>query len=434
VTHAWQATRWWDVYVAVVTVAVAALVLVSENARPLGLKVPSALAILAFAAWYAALGRRLLARYDARLVWTFVAGTAVLYATATLFAPAATFLSFVLLPLVFNLVDFLPGTVAVAGLNLIPPAAHLVRTGDVAETLIVLVPIAVLITGFSAAFAYWVHQIARQSAERADLIEQLNASRAEVARLSREAGVTAERQRLSGEIHDTIAQGLSSVVMLVQAAEADLDRDTGGDTNRARHHLRMAGRSARESLAEARALVAGLLPARLRADALALPGQLGADALALPGQLGADALALPGQLGADALALPGQLPEASLAAVLARLAERFREETGIPVDVRTAARSDQLPMAAEVVLLRATQEGLANVRKHARATAVTLELAYPPGSAVLTVTDNGVGAETTDNGGFGLAGMRARAADIGGTLRVERAPGGGTKLTVMVPA
>lgn len=385
-THAWQVTRSWDVYVAVVTVAVAALVVVSETSRPLELRLASSVAVLAFGAWYAVLGRPLLARYEATKVWTFIAGTAVLYAIATLFAPAATFLSFVLLPLVFNLVDFLPGTLAVAGLNLIPPAAHLARTGNVFETVVVLVPIAALITVFSTAFAYWVHQIARQSAERADLIEQLNASRAEVARLSRDAGVAAERQRLSGEIHDTIAQGLSSVVMLVQAAEADLDRDTG----QARHHLRMAGRSARESLAEARALVAGLSPA--------------------------------------------QLSGASLAAVLARLAERFREETGIPVDARTAARSDQLPMATEVVLLRAAQEGLANVRKHARATAVTLELAYPPGSAVLTVTDNGVGAETSDNGGFGLAGMRARAADIGGTLRLEPAPGGGTKLTVLVPA
>ena len=389
-THAWQVSRSWDVYVALVTVAVAALVVVSETSRPPGLRLASSVAVLAFGAWYAVLGRPLLARYEATRVWTFIAGTAVLYAIATLFAPAATFLSFVLLPLVFNLVDFLPGTLAVAGLNLIPPAVHLVRTGDVFDTVVVLLPIAALITVFSTAFAYWVHQIARQSAERADLIEQLNASRAEVARLSRDAGVAAERQRLSGEIHDTIAQGLSSVVMLVQAAEADLDRDTGGDTNRARHHLRMAGRSARESLAEARALVAGLSPA--------------------------------------------QLSGASLAAVLARLAERFREETGIPVDARTAARSDQLPMATEVVLLRAAQEGLANVRKHARATAVTLELAYPPGSAVLTVTDNGVGTGSLDNGGFGLAGMRARAADIGGTLRLEPAPGGGTKLTVLVPA
>jgi signal transduction histidine kinase len=401
VTHAWQVSRSWDVYVALVTVAVAALVVVSEASRPLELRLASSVAVLTFGAWYAVLGRPMLARYEATKVWTFIAGTAVLYAIATLFAPAATFLSFVLLPLVFNLVDFIPGTLAVAGLNLIPPAAHLVRTGNVFDTVVVLLPIAALITVFSTAFAYWVHQIARQSAERADLIEQLNASRAEVARLSRDAGVAAERQRLSGEIHDTIAQGLSSVVMLVQAAEADLDRDTGGDTNRARHHLRMAGRSARESLAEARALVAGLSPA---------------------------------QLSVDALALPGQLPGASLAAVLARLAERFREETGIPVDARTAARSDQLPMATEVVLLRAAQEGLANVRKHARATAVTLELAYPPGSAVLTVTDNGVGTGSTDNGGFGLAGMRARAADIGGTLRLEPAPGGGTKLTVLVPA
>lgn len=385
-THAWQATRWWDVYFAIVTVVVATLVVVGETARPIEYRMGSAATILAIGGWYAWRGRRLLARYAAGPAWVFIGGLAVLYAVAVGLASSASFLSIALIPMIFNLLDFLPGTLAVVGLNLIPPAVFLARTGDVVETVVVLLPIAALITFFSTAFAYWVHQIARQSVERADLIEQLAASRAEVARLSRDAGIADERQRLSGEIHDTIAQGLSSVVMLVQAAEADLDRDTG----QARHHLRMAGRTARENLADARALVSGLSPA--------------------------------------------QLSGASLAAVLARLAERFREETGIHVDARTAARSDQLPMAVEVVLLRAAQEGLANVRKHANATAVTLELAYPPGSALLTVTDNGVGAHTTGNGGFGLAGMRARAADIGGTLRIEPAPGGGTKLTVLVPA
>jgi hypothetical protein len=119
VTHAWQITRSWDVYVALVTVAVAALVVVSETSRPLGLRVASAVAVLAFGVWYAVLGRRMLARYEAVGVWTFIAGTAVLYATATLLVSAASFLSFVLIPLVFNLLDFVPGAVAVAGLNLI---------------------------------------------------------------------------------------------------------------------------------------------------------------------------------------------------------------------------------------------------------------------------------------------------------------------------
>ncbi|GIJ69185.1 two-component sensor histidine kinase [Virgisporangium ochraceum] len=384
-TNAWQTTKLWDVYVALATVAVAVLVVVGENARPIEPRVGSAVTVLAIGAWYAVRGRRLLAEaHDSRALWAFLGVMAVLYAVATVLASSASFLSFALIPLFFTLTDLRTGIIAVAGLNLIPPVANLVRTGDLAETLVVLVPIAIVITVFSSVFAYWVHQIVRQSSERADLIEQLAASRAEVARLSRDAGVAAERQRLSGEIHDTIAQGLSSVVMLVQAAEADLDRDAG----RARHHLEMAGRTAREGLAEARALVAGLSPA--------------------------------------------QLSGASLAAVLTRLAERFREETGIPVDARTAAPPGPLPMTVEVVLLRAAQEGLANVRKHAGATAVTLELAHRPGAAELTVTDNGVGVAGAE--GFGLTGMRARVADVGGTLRVEPAPGGGTRLTVLVPA
>lgn len=409
ITHAWQATRWWDVFVAFMTVAVAALVIVSDSTSTVGRRVGAAAAAVTIGGWYAWRGRPLFAGCPARAGWVFVGGTAALYAVALWFASSASFLSFALIPVLFNVLDLRPGILAVAGLNTLPPVVYLARTGDWHDTAVVLAPVAVVVTGFSAGFAYWINQIARQSVERAELIEQLATSRAEVARLSRDAGVAAERQRLSGELHDTIAQGLSSVVMLVQAAEAGLDRDVA----QARHHLAMAGRAARENLAEARALVAGLSPA--------------------------------------------QLSGSSLSAVLGRLAERFREETGIRVDARTAAGSQQLPMAVEVVLLRAAQEGLANVRKHANATAVTVELAFRPGTAELTVTDNGVGvSDALDGGparsdggpgpagggpgpagaagGFGLSGMRARVADVGGTLRLEPAPGGGTRLTVLVPA
>lgn len=405
VTHAWQVTRWWSIYIGAVAAVITVLVLISDSARPFEYKVAAAVAVAATGAWYAWLGRPLLLRYRAPLIWVFIGGLSVLYGLATLLSPSASFLAFAYVPLIFNLLDFIPGTWAVAGFNFISPLMHLLRTGDVVETLVVPVPVAIIVTVTSASFAYWVHQIARQSVERADLIEQLAASQAEVARLSHDAGIAAERQRLSGEIHDTIAQGLTSVVMLVQAAEVVLDRDI----EQTRHHLRMAGRTARENLAEARALVADLSPA--------------------------------------------QLSGATLPTVLTRLAQRFREETGISVDARTADPPDQLPMPVEVVLLRAAQEGLANVRKHAKATAVTIDLAFPRGSVVLTITDNGIGCEHTRAAapplaeepvdgapadepptGFGLAAMRARAADVGGTLRLEPAAGGGTRLTVLVPA
>jgi signal transduction histidine kinase len=125
----------------------------------------------------------------------------------------------------------------------------------------------------------------------------------------------------------------------------------------------------------------------------------------------------------------------SLPDVLRRLADRFRDETGVPVTTRVATLAEPLPTALEVVLLRAAQEALTNVRKHANATAVVLELALEGGSAVLMVTDDGGGMPKERAGsGFGLAAMRARVADVGGALRVDSPPAGGTRLVVTVPA
>ncbi|HST65392.1 MAG TPA: ATP-binding protein, partial [Mycobacteriales bacterium] len=81
----------------------------------------------------------------------------------------------------------------------------------------------------------------------------------------------------------------------------------------------------------------------------------------------------------------------------------------------------------EVVLLRAAQEALANVRKHAGACSVSVTLTFAPGSVVLVVADDGIGFEpAAPTAGFGLAGMRRRVADIGGVLTVHSGPGGTT--------
>jgi signal transduction histidine kinase len=388
--HVWTDRRWWNAYTAVVAVVVSAFVLVGEGNVVPGARLGAVAVIAVMGGWYLVVGRHLIGRESTEpRVWVFVVGIGVLLTAATALASAASFVLFAVVPLVYTMMPMLPGTAVMFMFNLVPSAVYLARSGDLAGTVAGPLPVAVLVSVASAAFAVWVDRVVRESTQRAGLIAELAASRAEVARLSHEAGTAAERHRIAGEIHDTIAQGLSSVVMLVQAAEADLDRDPA----QARRHLDLAGRAARESLAEARALVAGLSPA--------------------------------------------QLSGGSLGEVLTRLAERFRDETGVPVTARVAA-AGPLPTALEVVLLRAAQEGLANVRKHANATTVALDLAYPGGSAVLTVTDDGcgigAGAGAQREPGFGLAGMRARVADVGGTLRLSTPPGGGTRLTVVVPA
>jgi signal transduction histidine kinase len=244
----------------------------------------------------------------------------------------------------------------------------------------------VLGLAFSVVFGTWISRIIEQSRERAQLIERLEAAQAELAEVSRQAGTLAERQRLAGEIHDTLAQGLTSIVMLLQAADTEICSSPA----EARRHVGLATQTAREGLAEARAMVATLNPADLDA---------------------------------------GPLHEA-----LGRLADRIGAELGIAVRFEVRGPARPLPANAEVVLLRAAQEALANVRKHAHATDVRVILAYEPHNVRLDIRDDGAGFDPEQvNGGYGLRGMRSRILQVGGSLLVRARPGAGTSLSVEVP-
>jgi signal transduction histidine kinase len=253
------------------------------------------------------------------------------------------------------------------------------------------VTVAGLSTVFSVVFGGWINRIIDQSRERADLIEQLERTRAELAEANREAGRLAERDRLASEIHDTIAQGFTSIVMLVQAAEALLGETViGEDGDRVRKQLDLIGRTARENLAEARALVAGLTPAALAT--------------------------------------------APLADALARLADRAAEESGLVSEFEVLGTPRPVGTRAEVVLLRVCQEALANVRRHAGATRVVVTLGYTDEHVALAVTDDGAGFDPGQpTSGYGLRGMRARVHEVGGALTVASAAGTGTTVTAEVP-
>ncbi|MEC4020895.1 sensor histidine kinase [Streptomyces sp. H27-D2] len=228
----------------------------------------------------------------------------------------------------------------------------------------------------------------REGSERQRLIDDLVRTRDELSATQREAGRLAERQRLAREIHDTLAQGLSSIVLLARAAES-------GDEQTARAHLREVGRTASENLAEARRFVHALTPPALR-DA-----------------------PLPEALRRGAAGYPASATSPEV---------RFRLD-GEPYG---------LPVEAEVALLRLTQEALANVARHARARQAAVTLGFLDGQVTLDVYDDGVGfapdAEPDgDRQTFGLHGMRERIADLGGTLTVESAPGEGTAVAAVLP-
>ena len=127
-----------------------------------------------------------------------------------------------------------------------------------------------------------------------------------------------------------------------------------------------------------------------------------------------------------------ELPGGGLVTALEQLAARFQRESGITVTV-SGALTEPLDRDAEVVMLRCAQEGLANVRKHAGARAVKVELSSDEGFAQVRVADDGHGFEpaAAASAGFGLSGLRDRLGLVGGSLAVDGTPGA-TTLTALV--
>jgi signal transduction histidine kinase len=122
----------------------------------------------------------------------------------------------------------------------------------------------------------------------------------------------------------------------------------------------------------------------------------------------------------------GPLPEA-----LGALAEEA-SAAGVPTRLDVSGTQRPLPDDAREALYRAAQEGLTNVRKHARAGRADLLLHYGEAAVRVEVRDDGVGGDGI-SAGFGLVGLRERAAQLGGRMRVESAPGEGCTLSMEVP-
>jgi signal transduction histidine kinase len=123
-----------------------------------------------------------------------------------------------------------------------------------------------------------------------------------------------------------------------------------------------------------------------------------------------------------------------LPAAIQRQCDRLSAESGIAATMRVDGELPPLGMAIEVVLLRAAQEAFANIRKHSQANMVTAALSPVECGVRLSVADNGIGLADDHTEGFGLRGMRARATQVGGTMLVTPTPGGGTTVTIEVPA
>lgn len=211
--------------------------------------------------------------------------------------------------------------------------------------------------------------------------------RARLAEQSTRLARAEERTRLAREIHDTLAQELTAIALHLEAASTAMRADPA----RAEEWLSKALTLARGSLEEARRSVIDLRTSPLAGRAL---------------------------------------PEA-----LGALARAFTAETGIRV--HADVQGITLPPSVEVELYRIAQEAFTNIRKHAQAREVDLKL-RPTGTRVrLRIEDDGQGIDRAGmrrrTSGFGLIGMRERARLLGGTVRLQRRKGGGTRVVVSVP-
>ncbi|MEV7553580.1 sensor histidine kinase [Amycolatopsis sp. NPDC089917] len=385
--NAWERLFWlWEVLFGITFAATTALILIGDDAA--ADKTVAILCLAGVGVTYLVRGRGLIKGPDREdTPWRFVGVLMLLLAAAIFATTTSSFILFFACPVLYMTLSTKTASILTTVAVLLGPLSSIVRGGLDQPALRILVPMTAILIIFSLLAGRYTTQIIEQSKARAALIEQLKASQAEVSRLSREAGTAAERERMAREIHDTLAQGFTSIVTLTQAIESEMDTDPKA----ARRHLELAARTARENLTEARAMVAAQGPSALASD--------------------------------------------SLEDALRRQVERLTEEAGIEASIEIDGPLPALPMATEVVLLRGAQEALSNIRKHSRATRVTVRLSVVDGHARLGVTDDGAGFDpAAPTGGFGLAGMRARADQVGGIVTCESEPGAGTTLELEVPA
>ena len=372
--------KWWDLAFGATIAVLAVLTQIawapSTASRALALAL---LGVLVLA--YVLLGRRAL--LDGRRALPFAIILILGSGAVTACSPNLAIVQVIAIPLLWSVIPSIARAVVATIATAVGVAIGIVvSVGVSAEALTQAVTIQSLSVVGSIALGLWISRIANLSHERKRLLDELTASQNEVAALGRDAGMLGERERLAREIHDTIAQDLTGLVMLSQRAQRELA--TGAS---AHETLSLLEESARTALAETRALVAS--------------------------------------------GTPVALSSAGIADALERLGERFSRETGVEVTVHAAL--PPLDRDTEVVLLRCAQEGLANIRKHARASSATVDAFSGDGSVAVRIADDGTGFDTSSpTDGFGLGGMRERLALVGGSLDISSSPAG-TVLIATLP-
>lgn len=320
-------------------------------------------------------------------VW--VSGMVVLWGALTAVAPSFAWCAVPVAFAVLRVVPFAWAVCTVVLMTVLLTAAWQ-RITDGFDPVQVAGPIGVALV---TVLAY--RALDNEARARQDLLDQLVEAQAELAEEQHRTGALAERTRLSREIHDSVGQGLSSINLLLQAAEQAWEAQPAT----ARGHVRTAAATARDGLDEVRRVVRDLAPAELAGDDTG----------------------------------------AALPAALRRAADQWAQAApGTRVEVRVDGQPVVVPAEVAAALVRTARGALANVREHAAARRVALTLTYHPDEVVLDVRDDGRGfapaqVRAAGTRGRGLAGIRDRADALGGRAEVESAPGEGTTVSVRFP-
>lgn len=332
-------------------------------------------------------------QWSARFHFAWIGVLSLLWGLLLPVAPVAIYLVFPLFFIYLQIIGGVAGVVAVVAIAVVAVVAQipegLTVGGVMGPSVSALVTLAIY---------YAFTKLARANQERQELIDQLMATRSELARTQHTAGVVAERQRIAHEIHDTLAQGLSSIQMLLHVAENDIEGSSLSDAEQAAplKRITLARTVAADNLSEARAMIAALQPAALST--------------------------------------------ASLHSALQRVADNHGAVSGVDFEVDVDGADQELAMREEAALLRIAQGAVANVVAHSEATRCRISLSYGDTEVRLDVVDNGQGFDPEDVarrpaglGHVGLAAMRQRAGELAGVLTVESAPGEGTAISVALP-
>ncbi len=309
----------------------------------------------------------------------------VLYGLVVLTSDAGMWLAFPVMLLQLHLLGARRGVVAVTLTTVVAVVLGAALRGESGLGYVLGPVIGALV---AVAAVVGLESLARVIDDRQRALDKLSQMQRQLLDAERERSRAQERAHLARDIHDTLAQDFAAIDLHLRRVAAVLNADSPATAG-----VTLARQATAEGLAQARAFVAG-----------------------------------------D----PGRQPGGSVVEAVRHVAERAQADSGgrTSIDVESVGVEPDLPGHLVTELVRMTQSALSNVVRHAAADRGSVTLTWETGRAMLDIADDGTGFDPTPSdvpGGFGLAALRTRVADLGGTIGIESEPGEGTVIAISLP-